>query len=89
MFVFARAPDRRTAHASSPLGQYWYEGPDHNKIIVCNCPTCGVDSQMALPVHSIANDGSVSPSYVCPQPGCTFHEAVKLGDWTPPDRRTR
>lgn len=89
MFLFAHAEDRRTAYAPSPEGKWWYEGPDHNRIIVMNCPKCGVDSTMALVVHTVMDDGNVSPSYVCPQDGCTFHEHVKLGDWTPPDARTR
>lgn len=31
--------------------------------------------------HSIAVDGTVSPSLECPEPGCTFHEFVQLVDW--------
>lgn len=89
MFVFQRAPDRRTACDASPAGRWWYEGPEHHRIVVCCCPECGVDSTMALAVHSVANDGTVSPSYVCPHAPCGFHQAVRLGDWTPPDGRTR
>lgn len=89
MFVFARSSDRHAAFSGSAPGRWWYEGPAHNRVIVTCCPTCGHDAQMALVVHSIGNDGTVSPSFVCPHPTCTFHEAVKLGDWTPPDGRTR
>lgn len=39
--------------------------------------------------ESVANDGTVSPNYVCPHAPCGFHQAVRLGDWTPPDGRTR
>jgi len=31
--------------------------------------------------HSIASDGTVSPSVVCPEKGCKFHENIKLEDW--------
>lgn len=31
--------------------------------------------------HRVAADGTVTPSYVCPGDGCSFHEWVKLEDW--------
>jgi hypothetical protein len=31
--------------------------------------------------HVISDDGSVSPSVVCPHEGCDFHEFIKLEDW--------
>ncbi len=31
--------------------------------------------------HTIADDGTVSPSVVCTQDNCTFHEFVKLIGW--------
>jgi hypothetical protein len=31
--------------------------------------------------HTIASDGTVTPSCVCPRDGCGFHEHVKLIDW--------
>lgn len=34
--------------------------------------------------HTIAADGTVTPSTVCPEEGCTFHEWVILDGWTPP-----
>lgn len=33
--------------------------------------------------HEIAVDGTVTPSAVCPEPNCTFHEHVVLQDWIP------
>ena len=44
-----------------------------------SCPTCG--QVASLSGHSIAADGMVTPSLVCPYPGCTFHEYVKLEGW--------
>lgn len=45
--------------------------------------TCsrGHTSRMTARVHSVAPDGVVSPSYVCPIDGCTFHDFVKLDGW--------
>ena len=31
--------------------------------------------------HTIAEDGTVSPSVVCPESGCGFHEYVRLEGW--------
>ena len=31
--------------------------------------------------HAIADDGTVTPSLVCPEDGCDFHEFVKLEGW--------
>lgn len=43
------------------------------------CPKCG---QLAVLIdHDIADDGEVSPSVVCPNDGCTFHEYVRLDGW--------
>jgi hypothetical protein len=36
---------------------------------------------MAKSVHKIAADGTVSPSFVCPHPGCGFHEFIVLSGW--------
>jgi len=31
--------------------------------------------------HDIGSDGTVSPSVVCPEEGCKFHDYVKLLGW--------
>lgn len=31
--------------------------------------------------HMIDDDGKVSPSVVCPAPGCNFHDYVRLKGW--------
>jgi hypothetical protein len=38
------------------------------------CTICGHE-------HTISDDGTVSPSCVCPREGCTFHEFVRLVGW--------
>ncbi len=44
------------------------------------CPACGLTG--ALTHHEIREDGVVLPSVVCPGT-CTFHEHLKLEDWSP------
>ncbi len=45
------------------------------------CPNCG--NPMSLKEHTIAANGAVSPSLVCPTEGCQFHEFVILEEWKP------
>ena len=53
-----------------------------------NCPKCG--NAAALDGHTIAEDGTVSPSVVCPfkvktkenlEEPCGFHDHVRLSGW--------
>jgi len=44
---------------------------------------CPAGHEMTLSGHTIADDGTVSPSVVCPTKGCTFHEFVTLDGWAP------
>lgn len=43
------------------------------------CPVCGTLG--SLLDHSIAQDGTVSPSVVCVHEGCNFHEYIQLEGW--------
>lgn len=43
--------------------------------------TKGHTCRLVTKIHSIAKDGTLSPSLVCPVPGCTFHEFVRLVGW--------
>ncbi len=47
-----------------------------NKVVI-SCPGCGVEGRID---HTVSEDGTVSPSLVCPF-DCGFHEFVKLTDW--------
>ena len=66
----------------------WLLHPDFN-LPILSCPTCG--SLGTLRTHSVAADGSVSPSIVCTGKRqfadggtpCDFHKSGKLLDWTP------
>lgn len=42
------------------------------------CPDCG---EGAFLDHTVADDGTVTPSLVCSVTGCKFHEFVKLDGW--------
>jgi len=52
------------------------------------CPGCG---KVALigDNHIVAQDGTVTPSDVCPYLPCTFHEFIKLDDWDRPSTPRR
>ena len=73
----------KTTNLDGP-GPCW----DHHEmgIPVFRCPTGHIGSLREH--HQIAADGTVSPSVVCPHEGCTFHEFVKLENWSvyKPDR---
>jgi hypothetical protein len=43
------------------------------------CPMCG--QYGSLEDHSIAEDGAVTPSVVCPNENCSFHENILLDGW--------
>lgn len=47
--------------------------------ILFMCPNGHIGS---LADHTIGEAGIVSPSVVCPQEGCTFHQWICLGDFT-------
>lgn len=51
-------------------------------IALCTCSNRHT-TRLTSFVHRVAADGSVSPSYVCPVKGCTFHVFVRLLDWDP------
>lgn len=43
--------------------------------------TCSIGHSITLRDHSVEADGRVIPSIVCKQPGCDFHEIVRLEGW--------
>ena len=70
------------------LGWYlWLPAYDEAKPWAIFRCSQGHDSTIGKP-HTIAADGSCSPSFVGPTPGCTFHEFVQLADW-PADMQKR
>ena len=47
-----------------------------------HCPGCF--GELTLTGHSITEKGEVTPSVVCPEESCTYHEFVTLVDWDDP-----
>lgn len=47
---------------------------------VISCPRCGMHGELD---HTVAADGAVDPSLVCPAQGCGFHEWGRLAGWRP------
>ena len=43
------------------------------------CPVCF--RSFSLSKHGIGDDGTVTPSVVCPFAGCSFHDQVRLQGW--------
>lgn len=58
----------------------WDPAKAEHVTAVVACPTC--DALFTLQNHTIADDGTVRPSVVCPR-RCGYHEFVRLEGWTP------
>lgn len=43
--------------------------------------TCPNGHTGLIDEHEISSDGTVSPSVVCTENGCDFHDYIKLRDW--------
>lgn len=52
------------------------DGDRKSATVVCPAGHLGV-----LTDHTIADDGTVTPSVVCPEQGCGWHEHIRLGGW--------
>lgn len=58
----------------------WDAGPQ-GQTAAFTCPKCGGIAMLID--HEIGPDGAVSPSVVCPNEKCDFHEYIKLEGWQP------
>ena len=82
MIAFAHAPQfgeplhPGTWGRGAPAWQARHPGD----ICVVTC-TNGHQTRLVSAIHSVAADGTVSPSYVCVADGCSFHEFVRLEGW--------
>ena len=69
-------------------GQWSMIGVPVYRVVLVRCPLCSktfTGRNYGIPRgHTIASDGTLSPSLVCPFPPCTFHEFVRLLDWVSP-----
>lgn len=54
--------------------------PRHGHVAVV-CPICHGTLTLSSAIHKVANDGTVSPSFVCTKVGCTFHTFIRLAGW--------
>jgi hypothetical protein len=61
--------------------------PPGHLVDVCwatmDCPGCGKGVSVGRRHHRVADDGTVTPSMVCPHAPCTFHEWIRLDGWEP------
>lgn len=83
--LFARA---ESAAAAAP--GTWFTFPHsalervkharHGHVAVI-CPECRRTLTLSVEVHAVADDGAVSPSFVCTVPGCLFHTFIRLAGW--------
>lgn len=74
-------PRAKTNNMDEP-GPCWQGGQRLGmpRTALMKCPQGHIAS---LSGHEIATDGTVTPSVVCPEPGCGFHDYVKLLIWSP------
>lgn len=82
---FARADSEVTAapgtwftYPRSSLDNVKHERHGHVAVV---CPDCRGTVTLSSAVHSVADDGTVSPSFVCTKAGCLFHTFIRLGGW--------
>lgn len=75
---------RLVQNASEPLTwDYWQWGAtDLIQTAIMSCDKGHVGTASPA-IHRIADDGTLSPSWVCPFEGCTWHEFAVLEDWIP------
>lgn len=92
--VFAHADQRVPDHGAPPAPLTWgyatrlrhtdgrWACQTGQDLALCTCRE-GHTTRLTGRVHTVAADGTVQPSYVCPVGGCTFHEWVRLEGWDP------
>lgn len=59
-----------------------------NNLFLITCPS-GHTRRAITTTHSVDHDGNVSPSYVCTEPGCGFHDKIRLVGWDSDERHKR
>ena len=60
--------------------QWGSDPPIHTALVTC---ANGHTGTVAPHVHKIATDGLLTPSWVCPFEGCSWHEFAQLDGWQP------
>ena len=77
-YVLTPATLEERRHLVLPPGKYAPLMADGKLTARVACPLCGLT---AILDHEIAADGTVTPSLLCSQAGCGFHEMVVLEAW--------
>lgn len=81
---FARERQDMTREARPLTWDYavrWTDSPVYaHDLVLATCPH-GHTCRLVSTVHRVADDGTLSPSYVCPCSGCVFHDFVRLVGW--------
>lgn len=75
--------EKATSRANLPplSWDYWLWGTGpfiKTALVSCDQGHVGTASPQ---IHSIADDGMLSPSWVCPHKGCTWHVFARLVGW--------
>jgi len=74
---------RTTGPISVGVGAAWKtarSNPDDGIVLVFfRCP----QGHVSFLRHAVSDAGDVTPSVVCPQAACDFHEIVRLDEWSP------
>lgn len=68
-------------HQGNPKGKWQPITHNGEKSALVYCPSCGGFRASLVGTHEISDDGIVTPSLVCGNDACNFHEQIKLQDW--------
>jgi hypothetical protein len=94
MVLFTRADQKIPDYGRLPTPLTWdyairlrkeggfYACKSDKDLALCTCEK-GHTCRLTGYVHTVAADGTVTPSYVCPVSSCGFHVWARLADWNP------
>jgi hypothetical protein len=77
VIAFTRKPADEDAFKKVPL-TWTLLRVDRGWSAMAVCPN---GHEGSLDDHTIADDGMVTPSVVCPAKNCDFHDSIKLEGW--------
>lgn len=94
MLIFQRGSTKSRSDLPSPIQHLWEDLPelgepgtwqpvrlkDGRMTATLVCPN-GHYGLLDIDQHQIAEDGTVTPSCICPIEDCAFHDWVKLAPW--------
>lgn len=57
---------------------------DRELLVVCqNGHVSSLGRNLRAGIHHVADDGTLSPSYICPYENCGCHDWLKIEGWRP------